>query len=103
MSGVSFAAAYLAGSALIALWITVRYPELCPEELRNVILHVAAGTLCIKLVAPVASGHLPSVGSDAATTLMGLFLITLPFLTYWLVGIAWVIRACTNLIGSGIR
>ena len=95
--------AFVAGSALIALWITVRYPKLYPKELRAVILHVATGTLCIKLIEPVLSGSFPSIGSDEATALMGLFLITLPFLTYWLLGIAWVVKSCTGLINSGIR
>ena len=103
MNGMTFAIAFLIGSGVIAAWITVRFPKLCPSELPRLILHLAAGTLCLKLVQPVLTAHAPSMGSDAATTVGSLFLITFPLLTYFLLGMTWVVKMCTDMMGSSYR
>ena len=103
MNGMTFAGVFLFGSGAVALWVNVRYPKLCPDGLPKLVLHLAAGTLCLQLLEPLAAGHAPYVGSQAATKLMSLFVITFPFLTYFLLGITWVITTCTNLAGNRFR
>ena len=100
---MTFAIAFLIGSGVVAAWINVCYPKLCPAEIPKLVLHLAAATLFLRIVVPLASSHTPYMGSPQATTLMSLFLITFPFLTYFLLGMTWVVRMCTNLLDSRFR
>jgi hypothetical protein len=43
------------GSALVALWINVRFPKLMPWNLGRMLLHVVIAVLCVYAVGPAMS------------------------------------------------
>jgi hypothetical protein len=78
------------GSAVIALWLDVRFPKLMPGDLKKMLVHIVAAFLVVYAVPPVmdavARAHVPS------PNLASVFLVAFPVLIYeFLVG-AWLIK-----------
>ena len=103
MSGMTFATIFFIGSAAIALWINVRFPKLCPDGLRRALVHMVVGTIALDVVVRLGSRLTELLGDQPATRLTPLFLLTLPALTYWLLGVSWMIRLTQGLMGGRIR
>ena len=103
MSGMTFATIFFIGSAAIALWINVRFPKLCPEGLQRALVHMVVGTLALDVVVRLGGRLAQHFGEQPVTRLTPLFLLTLPALTYWLLGMSWMIRLTQGLMGGRIR
>jgi hypothetical protein len=78
------------GSAVVALWITVRFPKLMPWKMAILLVHLVIAFLCVYAVAPgmaaVAATGIP------APRLTSVFAVAFPVLVYnFLVG-TWMIR-----------
>lgn len=103
MSGVTFAIAFMLGSGMIALWVNVRFPRLCPQELRRAFLHLVGGVIVLDVMTRVGAHLTPDMGSFAATRITEVFVFTLPSLTYFLVAVTWMIRATQGLMAGRFR
>jgi hypothetical protein len=88
------------GSALVALWINVRFPKLMPWNLGRMLLHVVIAVLCVYAVGPAMS--IVTDSGIPAPNLAAVFGIGFPTLVYeFLVG-AWLIRLA-QATASGFR
>ena len=81
---------FAVGSAVVALWITVRFPKLMPWKMAILLVHLVFAFLCVYAVAPgmaaVAASGIP------APRLTSVFAVAFPVLVYnFLVG-TWMIR-----------
>ena len=103
MSGMSFATVFLFGGGAIALWINVRFPKLCPDGLKRALLHLVDGTIALDLIAPLGTRLAGQLGQEPAVRMTPIFLLTLPTLIYWLLGVSWMIRITQSLMGGHIR
>ena len=103
MSGMTFATIFFIGCAAIALWINVRFPNLCPDGLKRALVHMIVGTLALDVVVRLAARLPQLLGDQPVTRLTPLFLLTLPALIYWLLGVSWMIRLTQGLMGGRIR
>jgi hypothetical protein len=92
VSGTAFTVALFAGSAIIALWLSVRFPRLAPSR---------TGVRVGALVASSAALQLLPIDTSTWLRLFGsLFLVALPLLTFgWLTAI-WLLRSLRDLAGS---
>jgi hypothetical protein len=91
MSMTTFVLFLCSGSALIALWLAVRFPDRGPSEMTKALLHVALSMVVLQLLVP-AIHVLGSTGLPAAQ-FVAAFGIVLPGLTYVFLAAAWMIRA----------
>jgi len=80
-----------AGSALLALWLVVRFPDLGPDDVTKALLHVALSMVVLQLLVP-AIHAVGGTGLPAAQIVVSLGIV-LPGLTYVFVAAAWLIRA----------
>jgi len=90
----SFVLVLCVGSALLAFWLVVRFPEVGPDDLTWAMLHVGISSVLGQLT-------LPAIRLVAATDVPGArfvasFGIVLPVLTYMFLAAAWLIRALTG-------
>jgi hypothetical protein len=88
------------GSAVVALWITVRFPKLMPWKMAVLLVHLVLAFLCVYAVAPgmavVAATGVPS------PRITSVFAVAFPVLVYnCLVG-TWLIRLA-QASGAGFR
>jgi hypothetical protein len=88
------------GSAVVALWITVRFPKLMPWKMAVLLVHLVLAFLCVYAVAPgmavVAATGVPS------PRITSVFAVAFPVLVYnFLVG-TWLIRLA-QASGAGFR
>jgi hypothetical protein len=91
---------FAVGSAVVALWIAVRFPKLMPWKMAILLVHLVLAFLCVYLVAPgmaaVAASGIP------APRLTSVFAVAFPVLVYnFLVG-TWMIRLA-QASGAGFR
>ena len=89
MSIQDFLLALGVGSALIAFWFVVRFPDRSPANLGRDLLHVAAA-LTIGWVAPDIFSTVSTYGFAPAVA--GVFTILLPALVYTFLSGAWVLK-----------
>jgi hypothetical protein len=89
MSIQDFLLALGVGSALIAFWFVVRFPERCPQSFRTALLHVVAA-LTFGWVAPDLFNALSAHGF--ASAIAAVFTILLPALVYTFLSGAWVLK-----------
>ena len=96
LSVESFVLVLCAGSALIAIWIAVRLPDLGPGSLATALLHIVlsvfVGAVTTRAVAAVAGLWVPT-GQWIA-----IFAIALPGLTYMFLAAAWLMRVMRDYI-----
>jgi hypothetical protein len=101
MSLVIFGVSLVLGAAAIAAWIAVRFPNLKPERLGMIILHVLVAMVLARLV---PFGILLPVSESAAVQLMaGIFVVALPVLVYTLLATIWLLRVAQNAMGGMLR
>jgi hypothetical protein len=101
MSLVGFAICLVLGAAAIALWITVRFPQLKPERLGMIFVHMVAAMVLAQLV-PFAI-LLPISASAAVQLMAGILVVALPILVYSLVIGIWLLRVVQNALGGMLR
>jgi hypothetical protein len=77
------------GSALIAFWFVVRFPNRCPHSFKTALLHVAAA-LGFGWIAPDLFNTVSSHG--LAPAFAAVFTILLPALVYTFLSGAWVLK-----------
>jgi hypothetical protein len=99
VSPAVFAVCFLLGSGAVALWADLRFPELAPRTMRGTLLHVGAALLAGQLLAPIGIHFL--TGSPTLT-LVALFALGFPALTYSLLVGIWVIKMLQSLM-RGLR
>jgi hypothetical protein len=88
------------GSALVALWFNVRFPNLMPWSMRVLLVHLVIALLVVYAVGP-AMAVVGGSGIPAAR-LVSVFGVAFPVLVYeFLVG-AWLIRLA-QATGAGFR
>jgi hypothetical protein len=85
MSAQTFMLFLAVASALLALWIVVRFPRLNPESGRAVTVGLVAAALVFVAVPPAIGFVGVPLGGLAA-----IFLVALPGCTYLFVAVAWL-------------
>ncbi len=83
------------GSALIAFWAVMRFPDKTPADFGRAILHVCAALL-LGAVVPDVIAVLASFGF--ATTMAAMFAVLLPVLVYTFLSGAWVLKLAHDTI-----
>ncbi len=91
MSVTLFLVLFALGAAALALWIDVRFPRLAPSALRPALIIVGVSVLAAQLVVPPALQYLFGTGSWPLS-LVGLFCLALPALTFTFLAAIWVIK-----------
>lgn len=95
MSASSFALAFLVGAAVLALWVTHRFPGRAPGSLLGVGAHVVLANVVASVAPAAAVWAMPSLGAVAA-----LMLLALPPLVYFFLACAWLLMLLQRLVGS---
>lgn len=90
MSNAAFVVALAAGSALLALWVHVRFPTLAPERLGRTIVHAAAAFALL---------HVSAGLGGSLTVLVAVLLFVLPALTYALLCTIWILQQAQTALG----
>jgi hypothetical protein len=101
MSLTGFAASLVLGAAVIAVWITVRFPKLMPDRWTRIALHLGFAVVLAHLV-PFGI-VLPVSGSPAVQLMAGIFAVALPVLVYTLLATIWLLRLAQNSLGGMLR
>ena len=77
------------GSALIAFWLALRFPERGPGDFQRALLHVGLAIGCGWFAGDVFAA-LVSFGYFVVVT--GVFVVVLPVLVYTFLASAWLLR-----------
>lgn len=102
MNGFSSACLFVLGSGLIALWIHARFAHRFPERLLLAFAHAALATLALQIVLPFGERY-TALLSEPTSQMANLFLVIFPVVTYWFLGITWIIKSAQSLLGGTIR
>jgi hypothetical protein len=86
-----FLVVFAVSAGALALWVDHRFPRLAPRTLRAALLHVGASIVVAQLIVPIGMRVVAAGPSDAAT-LLGVFGIGLPGLTYSLLAAVWIMK-----------
>jgi hypothetical protein len=97
MTTQNFLLALGVGSALIAFWLVLRFPDRGPGDLQRALLHVIVA-LTVGWVAPGLIGPLVSRGLAAAVA--AVFVLIFPVLVYTFVAGAWVLKIAHERISQ---
>jgi hypothetical protein len=81
------------GSALLALWFVVRFPEKGPADFTRALLHV-----CAALVLGPISAEFAVVVWNRGYPLAAIFCVLLPLLVYTFLSGAWVFKLVADSI-----
>jgi hypothetical protein len=101
MSLVLFGISLVLGAAAIAVWISVRFPQLKPQRLAVIMIHLLVAMVLGQLV-PFAL-LLPIDASAAIQLMAGIFALALPVLVYTLLITIWLLRVAQNALGGMLR
>jgi hypothetical protein len=96
MTGNSFILALGTGSALIAFWLCLRFPDRAPENFKKALIHVAVA-LGAGWVAPSITSVLFPQGFAGSMT--AFFVVLFPVLVYTFLSGAWFLRLAQERIG----
>jgi hypothetical protein len=83
------------GSALLAFWFVLRFPDRTPESFIRALMHVGAALL-LGPVTPVLVGALWVHGYAAA--MAAIFAVLLPVLFYTFLSGAWFFKLATDTL-----
>jgi hypothetical protein len=101
MSLVLFGICLVLGAAAIAVWISVRFPQLKPQRLAVIMIHLLVAVVLAQLV---PFGLLVPISASAAIQLMtGIFALALPLLVYTLLVTIWLLRFAQSALGGMLR
>jgi hypothetical protein len=85
------------GSALVAFWVCLRFPDLTPENFRRALIHVAIA-LGAGWVTPMITGVMFPQGLVIA--MAALFAVLFPVLVYTFLSGAWVVKLTQERLSS---
>ena len=102
MSFGVFALVFVAGGALLALWVNARFPRLAPAALRGALLHLGGSFIACQLILPLGSSLVAETGYPSLR-LASLLLLSLPALVYALLSLVWVISNLQNSVTGMLR
>ena len=102
MSDGVFAASLLVGAGALALWADTRWPSLCPTALGRVGIHAAVAVLALLFALPPGMDLIAREGSDVRT-LISIFAVALPIITYGLLASVWVLKVAQRTLSGAIR
>jgi hypothetical protein len=97
-----FILAMTVGAALLALWVSVRFPRLGPETLRGALLQVAIALLAGWFVVPAAVASVVDWASPTGP-LVAVLLFVLPALTYLFLATLWAMRVLQEMLQGARR
>ena len=101
MSVVVFGIFFVLGAAAIAVWISVRFPQLKPQRLAIIMVHLVLAMVLAQLL---PFGLLLPISASAAIQLMaGILTLALPVLVYTLLVAIWLLRVATGALGGMLR
>ena len=101
MSLVGFSICFVLGAAAIALWISVRFPQLKPQRLAIIMVHLVLAMVLAQLL---PFGLLLPISASAAIQLMaGILTLALPVLVYTLLVAIWLLRVVQGALGGMLR
>ena len=87
-------------ATVLAIWVDVRFESKRPADFRLAIVHVVAACCVARLL--VVPGM--SVLAEFGNVLAGVMLVALPGTVYCLLSMVWLMRVCTDALGSaGLR
>lgn len=89
----AFAVCFLVGAAVVAVWLDVRFPRLAPGSLKATLVHVGVTIVAAQIVLPF-SFH--ALQGSRMLTLVALFGVAFPILTYSLLVAVWVLKLVAN-------
>jgi hypothetical protein len=98
VSGDTLALATVVGTAVVGLWLVVRFPALAPRAIRGAIVHVALAFAAAYFLAPSLSGLVEGVSPMAA-----FLAVAIPVLVYVFAAAAWLLLAIQRLLVGGYR
>jgi hypothetical protein len=81
------------GSALMAFWFVIRFPDRTPESFTRALMHVGLALL-LGPVTPIFVGTL--WGHGYATAMVAVFGVLLPVLFYTFLSGAWFFKLATD-------
>lgn len=99
MSGYTAASVIIVGTAVVALWTHLRFPQLVPGDLRRIFLHwiVSGASLhLIPLALTAANGSPPRV-------LAAMVFVAFPTLTYMFLAVIWLISSLQQAMRGAHR
>jgi hypothetical protein len=79
------------GSALLALWIHVRFPKLAPEHVGKTLLHTGIAFALLRLV--------PGMIESPVIALITIVVLVVPALSYALLCSIWMLRHVQTAMG----
>jgi flagellar biogenesis protein FliO len=88
------------GSALIAFWLVIRFPDRGPADMQRAVLHALAA-FTIGWIAPSITA--PLMGASYETALFAIFVVLLPVLVYLFVSGAWVLKLIHQRMSHMLR
>jgi hypothetical protein len=101
MSIFVFGIFFVLGAAAIALWISVRFPQLKPQRLAFIVIHLVLAMVLAQLL---PFGLLLPISASAAIQLMaGILTLALPVLVYTLLIAIWLLRIVQGALGGMLR
>jgi len=93
LSSSAFAVCFLAGSAMLALWLELRFPRLGPTTVKGTLLHVGGTIIAAQILLPLGVHFLTG---SRVLTLVALFILALSALTYSLLAAIWLLKLVSN-------
>ena len=90
------------GAALLALWTSVRFPQIGPESLRGALAQVAIALLAGWFLVPAAVMAVVDWASPAGP-LVAMLLFVLPALTYLFLASLWAMRVLQEMMQGARR
>ena len=102
LSASTFLFVLAIGSALLALWVYVRFPSLATMSWGRVLLHLALAIVLLEALMPGAMTAAFGVGTSAGI-LLAIIGVALPALTYLFLSSLWLLRLAQGLLGGPLR
>jgi hypothetical protein len=97
----AFLVAYLAGAALLAFWIDVRFRRLGPSDLRWAMAHLFAAAIANELLDASLGGFVAS--SLPQGRLIAILGVILPLVVYAALATIWVLRIAHRALSGHPR
>ena len=91
MSSSAFVVILSIGSALLALWIHVRFPKLAPEHVGKTLLHTGLAFALLRLT--------PGMVESPVVAVVAIALLVIPGLSYALLCSIWMLRHVQTAMG----
>lgn len=96
-----FIAVLALSSAVLAVWVHVRFPRLAPSNLRVAVIHIVASLLAMQVMTVPAGAMLDPDAPQRA--LVAIFAIVLPALVYSFLAGLWMMKVCQRMLGGALR